>query len=68
MLEDPQEFFKQYLIKNEEQTSYEKIYSMHFGEVSIIASKNEHRTPATYRIFAIISRPIQMRLILAKIR
>ena len=33
-LADPQKFFKQHLIKKEEQTSYSKIYSVHFGEVS----------------------------------
>ena len=31
---DPQEFFKQHLIKNEEQPSNGKIYSVHFGVVS----------------------------------
>ena len=31
---DPQEFFKQHLIKKEKQTPYRKIYSVHCGEVS----------------------------------
>ena len=31
---DPQEFFKQHLIKNEEQPSFSKRYSAHFGKVS----------------------------------
>ena len=35
-LADPQEFFKQHLIKKEEQPSYWKIYSVHFGEVSTL--------------------------------
>ena len=33
-LADPQKFFKQRLIKKEEQISYLKIYSVYFGEVS----------------------------------
>ena len=33
-LADAQKFFKQHLIKKEEQTSYVKIYSVHFGKVS----------------------------------
>ena len=32
----PQEIFKQHLIKNEEQPSFSKRYSAHFGEVSTI--------------------------------
>ena len=35
-LADPQEFFKKPLIKNEEQPSFWKRYSAHFGEVSIM--------------------------------
>ena len=31
---DPQKFFKQHLIKKEEEISYLKINSVHFGEVS----------------------------------
>jgi len=30
----PQEFFKQHLIKNEEQPFFSNRYSAHFGEVS----------------------------------
>ena len=30
----PQEILKKYLIKNEEQSSFSKRYSTHFGEVS----------------------------------
>ena len=30
----PQEFFKQHLIKNEEQPSFLKRYSAHFGAIS----------------------------------
>ena len=33
-LADPHEIFKQHLIKNEEQSSFWKRYSAHFGEVS----------------------------------
>ena len=33
-LADPQKVFKQHLIKKEEQTSYWKICSVHFDEVS----------------------------------
>ena len=29
-------FFKQYLVKKEEQTSYSKRYSVHFGQVSTV--------------------------------
>ena len=32
----PQDFFKQHLIKNEEQPSFWKIYSAHFGKVSTL--------------------------------
>ena len=33
-LADPQKIFKQHLIKKEEQISYSKIHSVHFGEAS----------------------------------
>ena len=33
-LADPQEFFQQHLMKNEEQPSFGKRYSMYFGEES----------------------------------
>ena len=36
VLTDPQEFFQQHLIKKEEQPSFEKRYSMHFGEESAL--------------------------------
>ena len=32
----PQEFFKQHLIKNEEQPSFSNRYSTHFGQVSTV--------------------------------
>ena len=35
----PQEIFKQHLIKNEEQPSFSKMYSAHFGEVSTTYSR-----------------------------
>ena len=34
----PQEFFKQHLIKNEEQSSFSKRYSAYFGEVAFSMS------------------------------
>jgi hypothetical protein len=36
-LADPQEFFKQHLIKNEEQPYFGKLNSVHFGGVSTMS-------------------------------
>ena len=36
VMADPWEFFKQHLIQNEEQPSFLKGYSTHFGKVSIM--------------------------------
>ncbi len=35
-LADPQELFQQHLMKNEEQPSFGKRYSVHFGEESAL--------------------------------